>query len=101
MLFRSERALGTRAQLVVKPGGRPFALFLPFRDRDAVHALPILSQGGLLQSINLPTLGRELGLFETNLPLECLEVMGDKGFQGPLNALRAAGGQPPAAPGHA
>mgnify|MGYP003333807119 FL=1 len=96
-----ERALGTRAQLVVKPGGRPFALFLPFRDRDAVHALPILSQGGLLQSINLPTLGRELGLFETNLPLECLEVMGDKGFQGPLNALRAAGGQPPAAPGHA
>ena len=91
-------ALGTRAQLVAKPGGRPFAFFLPFPAGGAAPALPVLFARDILVAWGLPRLGPTLGLFETDLALECLEVLGDKCVRDPL---RAAGAQPPAGQGHA
>ena len=92
------RALGTEALLIAQQGRQAFALFMPFPPGGAAQAIPHLLSSDVLASIALPALGVDLGLFDTDLPPECLEILGDKPIRDALHPYRASLAQPAAGP---
>ena len=85
--------LQTRPELLSRPGQGPFAVYLPFANPETAScALSALCHGSALDGL-LPV--RPIHLFETALPPECVEALGEKGLQ---EHLRASGVGPPALP---
>ena len=85
--------LHTKPEFLSRPGQGPFAVYLPYANPETAScALHAMRTEPLLEDLFS---ARPAHLFETSLPPECVEVLGEKGLQ---EHLRASGVGPPAPP---